>query len=293
MTRFVRIGGVPHHVLVEGAGPVCVLSAGLGMAWYDWDAVAALLAPHRTVVRFDRPGLGLSGPARVPPSLAGEADRIRRVLDACGLPGPATLVGHSLAGFHCEAFARLHPARTAGLVLVDASIEETARPRPAPALRAACTRACATVLTATGMPRALGPALRRAFVRLYRAGRPDPAPYDLVRSTYGTSRSARALLAEYATYADVAAQLVHVRRQFALPSRLPVTVLAAGAERRWLERQRALAGLLGAAFRTSPEAGHLVMLDRPHDVARAVLDQRAAALDQAGDGLSPPSRPAP
>ncbi|NBE56867.1 alpha/beta hydrolase, partial [Streptomyces sp. YC537] len=32
---FVRIGGVPHHVVVEGTGPVCVLSAGLGMAWYD------------------------------------------------------------------------------------------------------------------------------------------------------------------------------------------------------------------------------------------------------------------
>ncbi|NBE53183.1 alpha/beta hydrolase, partial [Streptomyces sp. YC537] len=157
------------------------------------------------------------------------------------------------------------------------------RDSPAPALRAAFTRACGTALTATGMPRALGPTLRRASVRLSRAGSADPAPYALVRRTYGTSRSARALLAEHATYADVAAQLVYVRRQFTLPAGLPVTVLAAGAERRWLERQRALAGRLGAEFRTSPEAGHLVMLDRPHDVARAVLD-----LD-----LGPATRPAP
>ncbi|MDG4864894.1 alpha/beta fold hydrolase, partial [Streptomyces sp. T-3] len=133
-SSFVRIGGVPHHVVVEGSGPPCVLSGGLGMAWFDWDAVARLLAPHRTVIRFDRPGLGLSGHARVAPSLTGEADRILRVLDACGVAGPATVVGHSLAGFHCEAFARLHPSRVSGLVLVDSSVEEGARPRPAPAL---------------------------------------------------------------------------------------------------------------------------------------------------------------
>ncbi|MFC7309753.1 alpha/beta fold hydrolase [Streptomyces monticola] len=274
-TSFVRIGGVPHHVVVEGSGPVCVLSPGLGMAWYDWDAVAALLAPHRTVVRFDRPGLGLSAPARVLPSLTGEADRIRGVLDACGLKGPATVVGHSLAGFHCEAFARLHPARTQGLVLVDSSVEEDARPRPAPALRTGATRACALVLSAAGMPNAFGPLLRRASVRLSRTGGGDPAPYDLVRKAYGTSRSLRAVFDEHATYLDEAAQLIYVRRQFRLPAGLPVTVLAAGADDRWLTRQRGLAGLLGAEFRCSPDAGHLVMLDRPQDVAEAVLDQAA------------------
>ncbi|WP_369334548.1 alpha/beta fold hydrolase, partial [Streptomyces chryseus] len=58
--RFLDIGGAAHHVVVEGAGPVCVLSAGLGMSWFDWDPVVPLLAPFRTVVRFDRPGHGLS-----------------------------------------------------------------------------------------------------------------------------------------------------------------------------------------------------------------------------------------
>lgn len=127
--RFLRVGGVPLHVLTEGRGPVCVLSGGLGMAWHDWDAVAALLAPHRTVVRFDRPGLGLSAPAPGPPTLAGEADRIAHLLDALGHFGPVTVVGHSLAGFHAEAFARLHPARCAGIVLADGSIEDAAPPR--------------------------------------------------------------------------------------------------------------------------------------------------------------------
>ncbi|MDQ8701357.1 alpha/beta hydrolase [Streptomyces sp. LHD-70] len=268
---FLRIEGVPHHVLVEGTGPVCVLSAGLGMAWYDWDAVTALLTPYRTVVRFDRPGLGLSGPGRAAPTLAAEADRIPHVLDACRLPGPATLVGHSLAGFHCEAAARRHPDRVARLVLVDSSVEEYARPRPAPSLRVGAARACGALLGAAGVPYALGPALRRASVFLARTGGGDPAPYELVRRTYGTSRSLRALLAEHATYADVAAQLAALRRESGLSAGLPVTVLTAGTDRRWLARQRRLAELLDADHRVSPEAGHLLMLDRPHHVAGAVL----------------------
>ncbi|RFU85458.1 alpha/beta hydrolase [Streptomyces triticagri] len=276
MSAFVRIGGVPHHVVVQGHGPVCLLSGGLGQSWFDWDAVTRLLAPHRTVVRFDRPGLGLSAHARVAPSLLGEADRIARVLDACGAAGPVTVVGHSLAGLHCEAFARLSPERTAALVLVDSSVEEGARQRPAPALRTGVTRACGTLLVAAGLPAALGPALRRAAVRLSRTGGGDPAPRDLVRRVYGTGRTTRAILAEYAGYRDVAAQLVGVRRQFPLPDGLPVTVLAAGAGRRWLERQIWLARTLDARLRIASRSGHLVMLDRPQDVARAVLDSGAA-----------------
>ncbi|MGW7417371.1 alpha/beta fold hydrolase, partial [Streptomyces sp. NPDC054863] len=148
---FREIGGVPHHVRVEGSGPVCVLSAGLAMGWFDWEPVAALLAPYRTVVRFDRPGHGLSGAARVAPTAAGEAQRIAAVVDAvrtwrasgagagadagvdagaradagvdadADVVGPVTVVGHSIAGFHAEAFARLYPERTASVVLVDSS----------------------------------------------------------------------------------------------------------------------------------------------------------------------------
>ncbi|MFF2851597.1 alpha/beta fold hydrolase [Streptomyces sp. NPDC058001] len=272
---FVRIGGVPHHVETDGSGPVCILSQGLGLCWFDWDPVVPLLAPHRTVVRFDRPGLGLSAPACAMPTLEGEAERIGQVLDALGLAGPVTLVGHSLAGFHCEAFARRHPARVAGLVLVDASIEERPRVRKAAAARDACTRACGAALARAGVARALGPALRRAAVRASRHRGGDPAPDALVRAVYGTSRVFRAVIAENARYHDQAAELAALRRAGPLPSGLPVTVLAADPgdrySARWLTRQRALATELDAAYWISAPAGHMVMLDRPRDVADAIL----------------------
>ncbi|MEU9038184.1 alpha/beta hydrolase [Streptomyces sp. NPDC048352] len=276
--RFVRVDGVPLHVVVEGGGPPVVLSAGLAMAWFDWDPVAALLADRgRTVVRFDRPGHGLSGPAAGPSGAAAEARRIAGLLDALGLGGaPVTAVGHSIAGFHAEAFARLYPERTAALVLVDASVEEAPRTVLPAALRTGAARALGRAVTAAGLPAALGPALRRGAVRASRAGRAaDPAARDLVRRCYRTGRVWRGALLENARYPDTAAELLALRGEHPLAA--PATVLAGhdgsagGAALHWLGRQAALADLLGARFEVAVPAGHLVMLDRPYEVARAVL----------------------
>ncbi|MFD9010434.1 alpha/beta fold hydrolase [Streptomyces sp. NPDC059552] len=299
--RFVRVDGVPLHVLVEGRGPVCVLSAGLAMAWFDWDPVVApLVAAGRTVVRFDRPGHGLSGPATEPPTTAGEAHRIAGLLDAlgrAGLIGPGagggavtgaanadadadgsrvTVVGHSIAGFHAEAFARLYPERTAGLVLVDGSVEEAPRTAVPVALRIAAARALGRAVSAVGLPAALGPLARRATVRASRTGGSDPAARDLVRRCYRTGRVWRGALLENSRYPDMAAELQALRATHPLTA--PTTVLAGhdGSAGRgalhWLSRQADLADLLGARFEVAEPAGHLVMLDRPDEVVRAVLE---------------------
>ncbi|MET9956046.1 alpha/beta hydrolase [Streptomyces sp. NPDC006339] len=274
---FVRLGGVAHHVVVDGTGPVCVLAAGLGMSWFDWDPVVPLLAAHRTVVRFDRPGHGLSAPAAAPHTAAGEADRIAALLDALRLPGPATVVGHSIAGFHAEAFARLHPARTAALVLVDSSVEERPRVfRTAPPL----ARALGAVLSAAGIPAALGPAGRGLAVRLSARGQ-DTAPPALVRRVYRTSRVLRGTLDENARYGAVAAEVLALRERAPLPPGLPVTVLAApDGSARWERRQRALARRLGARYEAAEPSGHLVMLDRPDLVAGAVLRRAQETPDE-------------
>ncbi|MFB7663792.1 alpha/beta fold hydrolase [Kitasatospora sp. NPDC056138] len=304
MVRIVLIDGTPLHVRSEGRGPVCVLSGGLGCSWFDWDAVVALLAPHRTVVRFDRPGYGLSAPARLVPTAVREAERIRKVLDSLGLTGRCTVAGHSLAGFHAEAFARLHPDRTAGLVLLDGSVEPGTRPRPVPGLRDLTARTLAASATALAVPYLCGPAGRRLVARASTVRRDDPAPVELVRRCYRPGRALRAVLRENTSYRDVGAPAApggrrppappgagpaeggdprrgkrpppELRRDAPLP-RVPVTVLAADdgrdsrRTRRWLEAQRGLAELLGAEYRTVAPAGHLLMFDRPDAVAEAIL----------------------
>ncbi|WP_406387775.1 alpha/beta fold hydrolase [Streptomyces sp. NBC_00211] len=284
--RFVLVEGAALHVVVEGSGPPVVLSAGLAMAWFDWDPVAALLvAQSRTVVRFDRPGHGLSAPTTAPPTAAGEARRIAGLLDALGLAGPVTVVGHSIAGFHAEAFARLYPERTAALVLVDSSVEEDPRTALPVGVRTGAARLLGRALTAAGLPAALGPLARRAVVRASRTSSGDlplpsaggpPAARDLVRRCYRTGRVWRGALLENSRYPDTAAEVLALRA--GRPLAVPVTVLAGydgSAGRgalRWLARQAGLADRLGARFEVAEPAGHLVMLDRPGRVARAVLD---------------------
>ncbi|MFE9253770.1 alpha/beta fold hydrolase [Streptomyces sp. NPDC006879] len=276
--RFVPVDGVALHVVVEGSGPPCVLTGGLGLSWFDWDPVVPLLRPHRTVVRFDRPGQGLSAAPVERSTLAVEAQRIAGLLGVLGLADrPATVAGHSLAGFHAEAFARMHPALAGGLVLLDSSVEEHPRAPASPALREAGARALGALLSGVGAPAALGPVARRACVRAARSGAaPDPAPRSLVRRVYRSSRVTRGVLLENARYPHLAAELQELRSRRPLPAGRTVTVLAAAARRtgaagRWLDRQRRLADRLGAHFEAAVPCGHLLMVDRPDQVARAVL----------------------
>lgn len=283
--RFVLVEGAALHVVVEGSGPPVVLSAGLAMAWFDWDPVAALLvAQGRTVVRFDRPGHGLSAPATAPPTAAGEARRIAGLLDALGLAGPVTVVGHSIAGFHAEAFARLYPERTAALVLVDSSVEEDPRTALPVGVRTGAARLLGRALTAAGLPAALGPLARRAVVRASRTSSGDlplPSAGDPSRAGPRTP-----LLPHRPGLARRPAGELplprHRRRGPGPAGRAPagrarhrprrVRRLGRAGALRWLARQAGLADRLGARFEVAEPAGHLVMLDRPGRVARAVLD---------------------
>ncbi|MFF4579325.1 alpha/beta fold hydrolase [Streptomyces sp. NPDC001373] len=160
--------------------------------------------------------------------------------------------------------------------------DPTERPPVIPGTGAA--RALGRALTSATLPAALGPAARRAG---------DPAARDLVRRCYRTGRVWRGILLENSRYPDTAAELLALRARHPLPA--PATVLVAhdggrdrGALRR-LARQAALADRLGARFEVAEPAGHLVMLDRPHQVARAV--RYAAAPLPPGRRLTRAARP--
>ena len=300
--RLVRLGGSAVHVVVEPgpaeAAPV-LLSSGLGGAWYDWDRVVPLLAGAAPVLRFDRPGLGWSEPAAVPPTLAGEAERIRALLATPGVLGPqappagrAVLVGHSLAGFHIEAFARLHPELVAGIVLVDSSAEpEVPAPDPAELMerRLAQWRTLGDLATRSGVAGYAMPRLRALAIRLSRASGADLADPQDVAATAASGRVLTASLLENATYNALAAQLLELRCEKPFPQEPPLRVIAAlgttpvvralpfvsGRVRQrndsWLARQRQLAELsLNGRLIELADSAHYVPFDRPDAVAEAV-----------------------
>ena len=121
---FVGVQGMQVHLRDEGprSDPLpIVLLHGTSSSLHTWDGWAAALTPQRRVIRFDLPGIGLTGPA------PDEDYRIERyvgfvaaMLDELGV-SRCVLAGNSFGGQIAWETALAHPARVEQLVLVDAA----------------------------------------------------------------------------------------------------------------------------------------------------------------------------
>lgn len=288
---FVTVSGLRTHVVTTGSGPTVVLCGGLGSNWFDWDDCARILSAFHTVVIFDRPGFGLSEPLPrgETPTVTAEAARILGVLDALELTGPAVIVGHSIAGFYAEAFARLHPDRTSGMLLLDSSAERDPWQIVPKKIRISLAYGLSAALSASGLQRLLGPTVRRI---LNQSIPPDGIPietYDWIDRIYRTPSYLEAALIEDFVYPDMALELNTIRRRTSMPGqewspqndridRCPVTVAAAHTGRptpwgrRWLAKQQRLARYLDATFTVVGNAHHHAMIDQPAEVARLISE---------------------
>jgi pimeloyl-ACP methyl ester carboxylesterase len=108
----------------DGAPPVVFVS-GCGDTFDVWDGVVSSLA-HLDVriVRYDRPGTGLSAPlqdASIAQTYTAAAAELRELLYQAGVPAPRVLVGHSIGAVIAQSDAISRPDDVAGLVLVDSS----------------------------------------------------------------------------------------------------------------------------------------------------------------------------
>lgn len=122
----IDIGGRRLHCVRAGTGgPTVVLESGGGggSSPQDWP-VLNLVAPITRCLAYDRAGLGWSDPAAEPRTYDGMARDLEALLTAAGEPPPFVLVGASFGGLLVRAYARLHPDKVAGMVLVDAAEEE-------------------------------------------------------------------------------------------------------------------------------------------------------------------------
>jgi pimeloyl-ACP methyl ester carboxylesterase len=272
--ELITLGGDRLHVVSEGTGaPPVLLSAGLGGAWFDWIPVAERLRDRHRVVSFDRPGLGGSPPARRSDGLRGEADRLAALARWTG--SPVIMVAHSLAGFHAEAFARLHPGLVGGMVLVDPSAEQD-DPRHARLLTrlAPLARLAGNAVGLAGIPRLAGPRVRGMVMRMI-TERGDVAPPHFARAVYTRAHVLGTLLVELAEYRQMAADLLALRRSRPFPD-IPLRVITALADVRgdgW-ERTHAMLAALSPRGRQMvlADTGHMVHIDRPDVVAEAVRD---------------------
>lgn len=121
-SAFVPIDGEIVHYVDQGQGPAVVLihgSYGSLRMWNDW---AEALSPRYRVIRFDRPRMGLSGPA--PVGRTGTEQELRIIdalLQQLGIER-FFLAATSSAGVSGAAYAADHPERVRGLILANIAV---------------------------------------------------------------------------------------------------------------------------------------------------------------------------
>ncbi len=119
----VESGGAVINSLVWGeqGRPGLVFIHGGAAHAHWWSHVAPLFLPDYQAIAIDLSGHGDSD-RRDDYSLDAWCDEVAAVIDACDLPSPPVLVGHSMGGFVTIATAARHPELLDGAVIIDSPV---------------------------------------------------------------------------------------------------------------------------------------------------------------------------
>jgi pimeloyl-ACP methyl ester carboxylesterase len=247
----------------EGEGAPLVLLHGLATTRIIWRRVVPLLTAERRVIAVDVPGFGASPAAGPGFELTVVADRIADGLAGAGVPAPYHLVGHSMGGAVALTLADRHRDRVRSLVLA-APAGLRAFPAPVAGALGAASEGLVR-LRRVGAPIADRGWGRRVLLA---GGVVDPLaiPPAEVKLMMAASRGATRIRPALATVA--AADLLPVVER--LPAPLGLV---------WGDRDRVVpVSGADAVLRVRPDtpveriprAGHIAMMERPDDFAKAL-----------------------
>jgi pimeloyl-ACP methyl ester carboxylesterase len=193
---------------------------------------------------------------------------------------PVRLAGHSIGGLAVLRWALAHPGEVEQVLLIDTSLTSETGWRwlypGTPADRA--IRSFLIFVGRIGLPRLIGPSLRRLLVRVGSATNRDLLSKATARARYGASDSWLLFWDDLANSWTLAAEVESLLRN--PPPNLPPTVLlvATGGSSRftaksWLAGQRELAARLNTVgIEVLSDSAHLIHLDRPDAIAKALTD---------------------
>jgi pimeloyl-ACP methyl ester carboxylesterase len=125
VTSAIEIDGVALRVRSSLAkrtaapGPVVVFESGAGMPLETWDPILEKVAAVAPVVAYDRSGTGQSPWDGQPPTPQRANQRLKKLLDAMGVPSPFILVGHSWGGALARYFAGDYPQVVKAILYID------------------------------------------------------------------------------------------------------------------------------------------------------------------------------
>jgi pimeloyl-ACP methyl ester carboxylesterase len=256
---------------IGGKGPVLVLVHGIAGTSAAWRELLPGLSQHFTVVAPDLLGHGQSAKPRGDYSLGAYASGIRDLMVALG-HDRATFVGHSLGGGVAMQLAYQFPERCERLVLVSSG---------------GLGREVHLLLRAASLPGAeyvlpvlVQPAVLRAGTAigglLGRIGlQPGPDLSEFARG-YGSLRdieTRQAFIQTLRAVIEPGGQRVSARDRLYLAAEVPTLIVWGGHDRIIPAEhgRRAHGEMPGSDFLEIPEAGHFPQLDRPRELADAIV----------------------
>jgi pimeloyl-ACP methyl ester carboxylesterase len=112
------------HLSCVGRGsPTVLMESGFGATAQAWDKVKPLLSSAYRLCSYDRAGYGSSDPGPMPRDGASIAEDLDDALTSARIAGPFVVVGHSAGGLYVRLFADRRPREVVGMVLLDPSVE--------------------------------------------------------------------------------------------------------------------------------------------------------------------------
>lgn len=116
------------HSIVQGQGPVIVLSHALGCDLHMWDEVTALLQDRYTVVRYDHRGHGRSPASDTDFNMQDLAQDAAQLIAQLGR-GPVHFAGVSMGGMTAQALAALYPSAVQSITVANSAAHYDAAAR--------------------------------------------------------------------------------------------------------------------------------------------------------------------